>query len=62
MNDLCSIELLKSALAGDLSNDDEANLTRHIEQCESCSTVMEELAADKSFSQSGRATRVGCSR
>ena len=51
MNGVCSIELLKSALAGNLSADEEAVVTEHLEQCEACSAAMENLACEPAFCQ-----------
>jgi serine/threonine-protein kinase len=49
MNGLCSLDTLKSALAGRMSADDELALIVHLDQCESCSAIMEELAAEPAF-------------
>jgi serine/threonine protein kinase len=51
VNDLCSIDLLKSALAGTLSSNEEASLARHLDECESCGAAMEGLAAEPAFFQ-----------
>ncbi|TXT23074.1 MAG: serine/threonine protein kinase, partial [Planctomycetota bacterium] len=44
MNDLCSIELLRNAVARVLSADEEATLHAHLEHCEACCAQMEQLA------------------
>ena len=49
MSDLCSIELLESALAGNLPPDKEEVLLRHLDQCESCSAAIERLAGCDAF-------------
>ncbi len=49
MNDVCSLELLKSALAGNLSAGEEAVVTKHLEHCESCGAALEDLAAGPAF-------------
>ncbi|HEY2251223.1 MAG TPA: protein kinase, partial [Planctomycetaceae bacterium] len=49
MNDMCSIEMLKSALAGNLSPDEEAAVADHLERCESCSSALESMAAEPVF-------------
>lgn len=51
MNGLCSIEILKSALARSLLAEEELALAAHLDQCESCSAAMEELAAEPAFFQ-----------
>lgn len=49
MNELCSVERLQSALAGSLSEVDEAALSEHLQHCEACGSTMERLAADPCF-------------
>jgi len=49
MKDVCSIELLKAALAGTVSADEEIALAEHLEQCATCSAAMENLAAEPAF-------------
>jgi uncharacterized protein (TIGR03067 family) len=49
MKGVCSVELLKSALAGNLSADEEAVVADHLEQCESCIATMENMAAEPAF-------------
>ena len=40
----CSIELLQSALAGDLPPDSETLLAEHLETCQACAARLDELA------------------
>lgn len=40
----CSVSLLQSALAGNLTADQEALLEQHLNACESCNSTMEHLA------------------
>ena len=40
----CSIELLESALAGELPPEREELLHRHLKECEACTAAMEEMA------------------
>ena len=49
MSDLCSVELLESALAGSLPPDKEKVLQEHLDQCESCSAAIERLAGCDAF-------------
>ena len=49
MNDLCSMELLRNALSRSLSAEEEAALHAHLEQCESCSAQMEQLAGGEEW-------------
>jgi uncharacterized protein (TIGR03067 family) len=51
MNSLCSIKMLESALAGNLSSDEELALQQHLEVCESCSSTIEDLAGGPSLCQ-----------
>src|SRR4051794_39812115 len=44
MTNSCSINLLESALDGSLRADDEVALQHHLEECESCSAVLENMA------------------
>ncbi len=44
MNNECSVELLQSALAGQMSSEREELLHRHLEECQTCLTAMEEMA------------------
>lgn len=44
MNQPCSITLLKSALTGSLPADDEAVLHQHLEGCEECGVLLEQMA------------------
>jgi serine/threonine protein kinase len=44
MNTCCSHELLESALAGNLSAQDESVLGNHLESCEACSAALEQMA------------------
>jgi len=55
VNDLCSIDLLKSALTGTLSLGEEASLVRHLDECESCGATIESLAAEPTFFQEAAA-------
>ena len=49
MSELCSIELLESALAGSLPPDKEEMLQQHLDECESCSAAIERLAGCDAF-------------
>jgi len=49
MNDLCSLNLLKTAVAGQLSAADEARLTVHLESCEDCCAEMDRLAGGNAW-------------
>lgn len=49
MNDLCSIELLRNAVARSLSADEEATLHAHLDHCESCCAQMEQLAGGEAW-------------
>jgi len=49
MSELCSIELLESALAGSLPPDKEEMLQQHLDQCEACSAAIERLAGCDAF-------------
>ena len=51
MNDLCSIELLRNAVARVLSADEEATLHAHLERCEACCAQMEQLAGGDAWQQ-----------
>ncbi len=51
MNGECSIELLESALRGDLPPDDEAGLHGHLESCQACNAVLERMAGGAEWSQ-----------
>ena len=44
MNSACSVELLESALAGELPPEREELLHRHLEECEACLTALEQMA------------------
>jgi serine/threonine-protein kinase len=44
MNTHWSIPLLESALAGNLPQDEEVALQRHLEECEACNAALEQLA------------------
>ncbi|MDB5392321.1 MAG: prkC 20, partial [Planctomycetaceae bacterium] len=55
MNSLCSIELLESALSGNLTAENEVALHRHLEECESCATTMEQLAGGPGWCQEAAA-------
>ena len=44
MNDICSVELLESALAGELPPEREELLHRHLRECETCATALEQMA------------------
>ncbi len=49
MSELCSIELLESALAGSLPPDKEEVLQQHLDRCEACSAEIERLAGCDAF-------------
>jgi len=49
MSDCCSIETLKSALAGSLSRCDEDALHQHLDDCEACSAEIERMAGCDTF-------------
>ncbi|MBC7821070.1 MAG: protein kinase, partial [Planctomycetaceae bacterium] len=51
MNDLCSIELLRNAVARGLSADEEEALHAHLEHCEACCAQMEQLAGGEAWRQ-----------
>jgi serine/threonine-protein kinase len=51
MTSLCSIELLKAALAGELSSEDEATLDRHLNECPACNSTIEELAGGEKWTK-----------
>jgi eukaryotic-like serine/threonine-protein kinase len=51
MNDVCSIELLKTAVCRSLSHDEEAVLYAHLEHCEACCAQMERLAGGEAWQQ-----------
>ncbi len=51
MNSQCSIELLESALAGNLPPDDEAALNRHLEECQQCGAALERMAGGLAWCQ-----------
>lgn len=55
MNHLCSIEMLESALAGQLSSSAESALHQHLEECESCGAAMERLAGGSDWCQEAAA-------
>ena len=55
MNDLCSIELLRDAVARGLSADEEAALHAHLEHCEACCAQMEQLAGGEAWQQEAAA-------
>ncbi|MGA2615986.1 MAG: protein kinase [Thermoguttaceae bacterium] len=44
MNTPCSVELLESALAGELPPEREELLHRHLKECETCATALEQMA------------------
>ncbi|MGA2066699.1 MAG: protein kinase [Thermoguttaceae bacterium] len=44
MNTSCSVELLESALAGELPPEREELLHRHLKECETCATALEQMA------------------
>jgi len=58
MSSQCSIVLLESALAGDLSADDEALLNRHLDECEQCSAALEQMAGGAAWCQEAAALLV----
>ena len=55
MNDVCSIELLKNAVASGLSVDEETALHAHLEHCETCCARMEQLAGGEAWQQEAAA-------
>jgi serine/threonine-protein kinase len=55
MTSFCSIDLLQSALAGNLSECDEVSLHRHLEACGECSAALEQMAGGASWSQEAAA-------
>ena len=44
MNNHCSAAILESALAGNLPQDEEQRLHRHLEECDECSAALEQMA------------------
>ncbi len=44
MDNPCSVELLESALTGDLPPDRAELLNRHLEECEACTAALEQMA------------------
>jgi serine/threonine-protein kinase len=44
MNTSCSLELLESALAGELPQEREELLHRHLRECDACATALEQMA------------------
>jgi len=58
MNSPCSVVLLESALAGNLSADDEAVLHRHLEECEQCSAALERMAGGPAWCEEAAALLV----
>jgi hypothetical protein len=44
MNSQCSVQLLESALAGELPQEAETTLHRHLEECAECSAAIERMA------------------
>ena len=44
MNNHCSIDLLRAALAEDLPTEDEACLHQHLQHCDECTAALERLA------------------
>ena len=55
MNDVCSIELLRNAVARGLSAEEEAALHAHLEHCEACCAQMEQLAGGEAWQQEAAA-------
>lgn len=55
MNDVCSIELLKSAVTRRLSSDEETALHTHLEHCEACCAQMEQLAGGEAWREEAAA-------
>ena len=55
MTSSCSIDLLESALAGNLPEYDEVLLQRHVEACEECSAALERMAGGASWCQEAAA-------
>ena len=55
MTSSCSTEVLKSALAGNLSQCDEVLLHRHLEACEECNAALERMAGGASWCQEAAA-------
>ena len=51
MNSQCSYALLEVALTGNLPANDEASLQRHLEECETCSARMEQMAGGAAWCQ-----------
>ena len=47
----CSRELLESALADNLSAEDEASLHRHLDECEACGAALEQMAGGAAWCQ-----------
>ena len=44
LNSSCSVELLKSALVGELPPEREETLHRHLDECEACVAALEQMA------------------
>lgn len=55
MNSPCSIELLESALTGNLPAEEETSLHRHLEACEACSAALEQMAGGSAWCQEAAA-------
>ncbi len=55
MNSACSIELLESALQGNLVDADEAALQRHLDECDECAAAIERLAGGPAWCQEAAA-------
>jgi predicted Zn-dependent peptidase len=51
MTSSCSIDVLQSALVGNLSECDELLLHRHLEACDECSATLEQMAGGASWCQ-----------
>lgn len=59
MSNPCSVELLESALVGELPPEREELLHRHLAECEACSAALEQLAGGEAWRQELAATLTG---
>ena len=55
----CSVDLLESALAGDLPPEREELLHRHLEECEACAAALEQMAGGEAWCQEAAALLTG---